>query len=112
MLATGDLECVVEAGFRFRRIVRGLGEQQLPLEPLQLRLVVTLPSLLDEGLGLGQCGEPFLRLLNFVVGLDERCQQMRQLKPRACGPVALETLTYLPDALFQLALPSLTPSHA
>src|SRR5262245_50682562 len=54
LLATGNGEGLLEAGFRLGRIWGGLAQEEFALEPIRLRQQVTLPACLRRRKHLGQ----------------------------------------------------------
>jgi hypothetical protein len=69
LLAAGNGQGLLEAGFGFQVMGRGAREQQLPLQPIDLRLIDTVFGLLHEFQRFGDHGQPLFRLVAFAIRL-------------------------------------------
>src|SRR5262249_47832057 len=100
LLTTGDVERRVEASLCLclSLILRRDLEQQLPLEPIQLRLAAT-PSFADLGQCLLQHKQTFLWLLHFPIRFGQQRKQIRSFALCASGPVSSQTLAHLCNSL-------------
>src|SRR5262249_12664257 len=87
LLATGNLERSLETRLCLSVIGRREAEQQLPFEPMELRLAVT-PSFVDFGQRLGQHNHPFPRLSHFRIRFGQQRKQIRSFALRVSGPVS------------------------
>jgi hypothetical protein len=106
LLAAGNIEGLVETGLRFSPRLPAaiclmpcacLFQQQFSLEPIQLRLPVALPTVVDHGQRLGHQGKPLFGLPHSPVCLGQQGKQKRpsQLCPRSPpGGQALMHLCY------------------
>src|SRR5262249_7312724 len=103
LLATGNVEGLLETRLCLGVVVGREPEQQLPLEPIQLRLAVT-PSLVDFGQRLAQHDKPFLWLSHFPIRFGQQRKQLRSLALCASGPVSSQALAHLCNSLRRLSL--------
>src|SRR5215471_10458807 len=110
LLATGNLERLLETRLCLSLIVRREGEQQLPFEPIELRLAVT-PSFVDFGQRLGQHKQPFPRLSHFRIRFGQQRKQVRSFALCASGPVRSQALAHLCNSLRRLSLFNQRPAQ-
>src|SRR5262249_2807038 len=94
LLTTGDVERLVEASLCLNLILRRDLEQQLPLEPIQLRLAAT-PSFADLGQCLLQHKQTFLWLLHFPIRSGQQRKQIGSFAFCASVPVSMPTFAHL-----------------
>src|SRR5215831_3926307 len=110
LLATGNLERLLETCLCLSVIVRREAEQQLPFEPIELRLAVS-PSFVDFGQRLGQHKQPFPRLSQFRIRFGQQRKQIRSFALCASGPVRSQALAHLCNSLHRLSLFNQRPAQ-
>jgi hypothetical protein len=77
LLAAGNGQGLLEAGFRLGRVRDSLSQQQLSLEPVHLCGILPLPSVVHQGQRLGQQTQSFLSLGVLPIGLSQEGEQPR-----------------------------------
>jgi hypothetical protein len=104
VLALGDGEGLLEAGFGLGCRRDGLLQEQVALESIRLRQLVATPAGFERGASLGQQAQPLLDLASVRRGLGQQDQTERPRQHRPGGRDRRQPLAELRQARLVLAL--------
>jgi hypothetical protein len=104
VLALGDGEGLLEAGFSLGRRRDGLPQQQFALEPIRLRQLVAPPAGLERCASLGQEAQPLLDVACVPRRLGQQDQTERPRQHQPGGRDGRQPLAELRQAGLALAL--------